>query len=1082
MKRLLTDMRIFGNITGAIALALLLSAMLCSCVKENLRSQDVPAEGESTVRLNFSSSAPEVVFTKATLNHKGENSIYNVFVFVFDENGDRVYGHWFEEGAAVEDGHTGDGAYWHVDNSETGTTSGWIQFRCLNGTGMKIYMIANLDSDMVRISSDLLQYGILTEEELLAAPVSLNQQIVSRNGYFLMTGKMDGVTIGDKDGSYYEITGGPLQFTRLDAKVRFKFVAGTRPDERGQVIKSFTPSQWKVVNVPAGSKLMDTGTDAVAVPSDALTDDYPSYAGGFFDTPWINFEDYNIDGSTGFSFYMLENRKEPKRTFDSYNDRSRQLKDGSGMNRTVTVAYTGMDGSESSKEMRLFENANDFSTYVVVTGQVVMDLENDEQGQTLNADVQYIIHLGDWDADIAAAPGHWSDDSYSGVMNFDTERNHSYTYMVTVNSVNNIRVEVESSQPGKDFEENQPGATGDVTVAKEEIAICDAHYESRTMTFHYSNFIQNGQVTVDDLTWRVSTPFSEGEPDKVNGQDVPTGLDYQWVHFRLNKKDQDGMYYVEKRRKFTPRVFVRSETMRTAEENSEGDGTPGLAGYHNDGCMDIIAFVSYIKEQVKLYHTFQELGGENTSDFDSDDPVEAKICVTVFVDEFYYDVNPITGVASPTLWKRFVNQPDRSLHILSNSSHSNDLESSATGSVITIRQKSIQCIYNTDSDYTVLQTAWGVEHVDEHEKNAEGGLESWPYSNGNTTSGQNTMLLNGRYNTLQECGLGFGADGASPQNNWADYMDFEVDNSTPQLNDAHRQLRYACLSRNRDNNGDGKIDRDEFRWYMAANKQLEGIFFGAGLLTASTRLYNRTTEERNSNDGNVWRQHVVSSTKHSGSNSPTVYWAEEGLSTSSIQDDKSWAGTASWSVRCVRNLGMDSDLTIGSDSENVPQDYIEYKQQDDGSYIVTATHLNSAALRYYTSRELDFHNETSEKNRLYRQFEVASSSSSLAGYLTTTSFDAARDYVDSHMTNEICPEGYRFPNQMELAIMHSYLGITNSMSRTGWSMGYYASEFGYTQKGGDDAMKTGFQLLSSGNITIDPNANPGEVRCVRDVR
>ena len=187
-------MRIFRNITGAIALTLLLSAMLCSCVKENLRPQDMPAEGESTVRLKFSSSDPEIVFTKATLNHKSENSIYNIFVFVFDGSGKRVYGHWFEEDAAVENGHTGDGAYWHVDNSETGATRGWVQFRCQNGTDMKIYLIANLDSDMVRISSDLLQYSILTEEDLLAAPVSLNQQVVSRNGYFLMTGKMDGVT------------------------------------------------------------------------------------------------------------------------------------------------------------------------------------------------------------------------------------------------------------------------------------------------------------------------------------------------------------------------------------------------------------------------------------------------------------------------------------------------------------------------------------------------------------------------------------------------------------------------------------------------------------------------------------------------------------------------------------------------------------------------------------------------------------------------------------------------------------------------------------------------------------------------
>ena len=1072
-KRLSTDMKIFGNIFRTLLIPFVLCTLASSCVKEEFGERYRPADGESIVRLDFSASAPEVVITKATLNHRSENSIYNIFVFVFDENGDRVYGHWFEEGDA--DNTTAE-EYWHVDNSETGTTTGWIQFRSRTGSNMKIYLIANLDSDMVRISSDLLQYSIRTEAELLAAPVTLNQHIVSRNGYFLMSGKMDGVTI-DEPGQredYFTIKES-LALTRADAKVRFVFKTGDRPDERGQVIKSFTPSQWKVVNVPAGTKLMESESDAVMVPPETSTEDYTEYAGAFFDTPWTNFEDFNINGSTGFSFYMLENRQQPKQSFDSYNDRSRQLKDASGLNRTVIVDYTGADGAESSREMLLFENANDFSTYVIVNGQVEMDLQNSDEGQTLNAEVQYIIHLGDWDKFYNGQ--HWNQDRYTGFTNFDTERNHYYTYTVTINSVNNIRVEVESGSV-----ENQPGATGDVVVAREEIAICDAHYESRTMTFHYSNFVQNGTLVTDDLTWRVSTPFSEGEPDRVNGQDIPTGLDYQWVHFRLNKRDADGKYYSDKRRKYTPRVFARSETLRTAEQNKEGDGTDGLAGYHNDGCMDIIAFVRYIKEQAELYHTFQELGGENTSDFDSDNPDEAKICVTAFVDEYYYDVNPITGVASPSLWKQFVNQPDRSLHILSNSRHSDDLESSATGSVITIRQKSIQCIYNTDPGYTELQTAWGVEHVDEYERDAYGNPLNWPYSNGNTTSGYNRLLFNGRYNTYKECNLDFGTNDADPQRKWNQYMDFEVSNSTPLLNDDHQQLRYACLTRNRDNNGDGKIDRDEFRWYMAANKQIEGIFFGAGLLTPSTRLYNRTAEEKASDDQSVWRQHVVSSTKHS-ENSPTVYWAEEGISTSSISQEARWLPgyDKNWSVRCVRNLGMDSDISMDSDTENVPQDYIETEIQADGSIVVTATHLNSAALRYYTSRELDFHNENSEENRLYRQFEVASSSNKLEEHLGTTTFDAARNYIDSHLTNEICPEGYRFPNQMELAIMHSYLGISNSMSRTGWSMGSYAVHFGNTPKNGEEA-KTGFRSLTNGNITIGPDASTTQVRCVRDVR
>lgn len=209
-------------------------------------------------------------------------------------------------------------------------------------------------------------------------------------------------------------------------------------------------------------------------------------------------------------------------------------------------------------------------------------------------------------------------------------------------------------------------------------------------------------------------------------------------------------------------------------------------------------------------------------------------------------------------------------------------------------------------------------------------------------------------------------------------------------------------------------------------------------------------------------------------------WAEEGISTGSIINENNLGEgyDKNWSVRCVRNLGLDSDVEMGDDTRNVPQDYIEYYQQGDGSYIVTATHLNSSALRYYTSRELDFHNENSEENRLYRQFEVASTSSSLGAY---NSFSGSKDYIDSHLTNGICPSGYRFPNQMELAIMHSYLGIINSMSRTAWSMGFYAEDFGNTTKQGEGG-KTGFRLLGSGNMTIDGGSDTDKVRCVRDVR
>ncbi len=38
-------------------------------------------------------------------------------------------------------------------------------------------------------------------------------------------------------------------------------------------------------------------------------------------------------------------------------------------------------------------------------------------------------------------------------------------------------------------------------------------------------------------------------------------------------------------------------------------------------------------------------------------------------------------------------------------------------------------------------------------------------------------------------------------------MNFEVDNNLPELKDAYQGMAWSCLTRNRDNNGNGKIDR-----------------------------------------------------------------------------------------------------------------------------------------------------------------------------------------------------------------------------------------------------------------------------------
>lgn len=1042
------------------------AALACiSCVKENFTPSQ-SGVGEARFLLDFGVKDDIAIQTKSTLDAKAESRVFNLYVFVFNSNGDKVSGEYFDSKnlkASAEEVRNATDNCWYVSNSTT--TTGSVLFNCSAGEGFTLYVLSNLDSDMVRISSDVLAATVRTEDDLKNFTAYLNQKIVTRNGYFPMSGKISDITISDSNNAVSGRTNitGKVMLTRIDAKVRFVFKTGNTPDAQGQTIKSFEPRQWKVVNVPRTGYILPRNEDCVNVAPTTAKEDYSKYAAGFFDTEFVNFEDFPKSGTSGFSFYMMENRQTPKKALAGYQDRSRSKKLASGLNEKCTVTYS-LDGQEISRDMRMFEYANDFSTYVVVMGYVEMELVDDKAGKVLGGDVQYIIHLGDWGKDIA---------------DFNTERNTSYTYTVTVNSVNNIRVEVETSKGAvSDVKENQPGASGQISIAKEEIALCDCHYVSKTISFHLTNFFNNSDISkdnciVDELTWAVKTPFGEGEPRTEGGVDITSGLDYQWVHFRLNKQDAAGKYYTDKRRKYTPRTMVASTVWNSAEDNKEDDGTPGLAGFHNDGIMDVAQLCTFIKDEVHKY-----LDNPASSAFDnlgSTDLSLPKVSLTVFVDEYYYEKHPITDEMKPDLWKTFVNAEDRKLHILCNSEKSKDLESSSTGSVVTIQQRSIQCVYNTDPSYTVLQTAWGVENQDEYDGRWD---KYWSVTSGENRG--NDKRLNGLYNSCKEWELSpVGTSNAFTTGvQWSKYMDYEVENDTPQLQSNYQYMRYACMTRNRDNNGDGKIDRNEVRWYLASINQLLGLYVGGNILNSNTRLYNKSPEDRQSDERIKWQQHVVSSTAfNSESNNPTMLWAEEGTSTSHFYHN--WVpdiqGTG---IRCVRNLGYidgKDDESYSIDKEF--DDYISAEKQGDGSYIFTCTHLNEKALRYYTSKELILSDERSLENSLYKKFQSYPTSNTF----TAQSFTVFNEKVDEEIAagrgNPYCPEGYRTPSQIEAAIMRYYIdnwGNNNTFTRTYWSFG----PLGSNSKFVDD--KYGFSVQGT-NITVNKK-DLGEVRCVRDIR
>ena len=1076
-----------------IAILLSIAALLLGgCVKEQFGPDSVLKDGEGWLFLNFGAKDAVQISTKATLGYASENQILNIYVFIFDKNGNKVFGNWLQSEDRLDSENAVRASSldkcWYVANTTSeGTPSrGCLKVKIPTGDNLTVYLITNLNADMVKISSDLLASSVNNEKDLKDFTMQLNQYTVSRNAYFPMSGSLSGIVVTGTAQDLNNDTSTVLKLNRLDSKINFKFVTGTRPDEKGQVAKSFQALRWKVVNVPVTSRVIeDQNKDSyMASPEIRTPEEYAEAAKYFFDTDWVNYERAETSKDMSFSFYMMENRQTPKnKSFKSYNDRSREVKTSAGLNSYVHVDYIDKRGRNVSKNIKQFVNANDFSTYVVVEGRVEMDLHDDDKGKVLGADVVYLIHLGDWNATIATAPGKYSNDVYTDVNNFAIQRNHSYNYTVTINSVNNIRVEVENETK---ITENQPGATGMVTIAKEEIAVCDAHYVSKTMTFHAKNFVKvglDGSMTdvSNTLTWKVKTPFCNGSPRIENGIDIPEGLDYKWVHFRLNKKASDGSYYSDQRRKYTTRPFAYSEVYRDANDNKEDDGTPGLAGFHNDGVMDIIDIVKYIKDQAKLYVDYNNKEVETyTGDFDNGlvngvaDPEGPKICVTAFVDEYYYEEHPLTGVKDQTLWKQFVNKPDRTMHILSDSSVSKDLESSTTGSVITIQQHSIQSFFDTDESETALHTAWGLEHMDEFP-------DLWQW--GDNTSAGNTDLFNGMLNTCKLWGL---CDKNSTTFNtgkfWSNYMNIEVNNDTPQLKSdgTHNKLRYSCMTRNRDNNGDGKIDRDEVRWYAASIRQLIGIYVGEGVISPTSRLYNRSPEDRVDSDPKKWMQHVCSSTWQG--NGESLVWAEEGISTGPYGASQEGA-LNEMSVRCVRNFGMDANHSL----KDIPQDYVQKEQNPvNHATVYNLSFVNKASLRDYSSIELPLHLENEKENYLYEKFEVATEFVSSEERYFKEFNEAITTAISKGDRNPYCPEGYRTPNQREMAIMaynklydgtefNYYKGSSkgNMMSRTAFSFGYYGLQTVDT--------KYGYGYYSN-IITLYNTMKASTTRCVKDIR
>lgn len=337
------------------------------------------------------------------------------------------------------------------------------------------------------------------------------------------------------------------------------------------------------------------------------------------------------------------------------------------------------------------------------------------------------------------------------------------------------------------------------------------------------------------------------------------------------------------------------------------------------------------------------------------------IDATCFISENYYE---------KLTWNQYVNDVDkRAFYVANEVKTSNDGRSVYAKTQYGLTQYNIQTFYDRSKAESI--TAYGCETInDEEGKNfsVKGG--------GSQTASYGTDLWNGRTNMLEDI------------NKKSDTWKTLKDNSS---------LIKACMSRNRDLNGDGKISNDEIRWYAPTISQYIGIWIGEEIMSTEAKLFNRSTSTLK---GESDRMLYYSSTYNQN-----TYFSEEGLATN--HNSSSYPPKL---VRCLRNLKSNDE---GYDQ--TPDTYYTYENS-----VVTLNNVDEKALNTSGDQgELQAHNERSALNKPAKKFKISNEKyyGERKG-VTPTQEHVVDGTFKCYNYYEEGDKKWRVPNQRELSVMY----------------------------------------------------------------
>ena len=316
--------------------------------------------------------------------------------------------------------------------------------------------------------------------------------------------------------------------------------------------------------------------------------------------------------------------------------------------------------------------------------------------------------------------------------------------------------------------------------------------------------------------------------------------------------------------------------------------------------------------------------------------------------------------------------------------------------------------------------------------------------------------------------------------------------------DAYTSGAYAaCMSRNRDLNGNGKIDEDEIRWFLPSLNEYIRMGIGAKGISSAAQLYmgDKTSMTRDNypssyiSDGSLYYT--------SSGDSKRVYWAVEKGSYNKI--NSFYTKDSPLPIRCIRNLPANDVNTDISSIEDVTSDatYVKHNASS-GTPIVLEfrNRLVPSLYRQYVQGSLEVHNEDDDENRFYDGIFVASSFlqgtytlGDIIGYSGTVEWKVEYDwwpYIEDKsytnngkMTNpcanhsEGVYKNWRVPNLVELSAMNA-AGL----------LGHNGLDVACCTQFSNQGVRYGFAYSSLiyclGNGVGDI-ANSFQIRCVRDV-